>query len=421
MTPFALYIHIPYCLQRCPYCDFNAYAVAKIPQKEYVSALLSELDYRANQPAWQGRDVRSIYFGGGTPSLFEADAIGKIIAGIAGSFPVCDELEVSLEANPGALAGDFLYALRQQGVNRLSIGAQSFNQSALEILGRVHTVADITVGVETARAAGFRNLSLDLIFGTPQQRKKEFLLDIDRTLELEPEHISTYGLTIEKGTPFFQMLKRGAIKLPSEGTVVQMIDSLRSVLPQRGYDHYEISNYAKPGREAQHNLAYWNGDDYLGLGAGAHSFVLDRSRPYREVANRWANYADPERYMKTAVAHGHAHGWEEGLKMRDLVFEFFFLGLRKTSGVCLQQFKAWFGFEAQQIYGNLFEVLAQEELIIYERGRLHLTDRGLLLADSVIHNFSDIPSRLPRSKAAEDAPEDARPAHEPGIEPVGAS
>lgn len=386
MEAFSLYLHIPFCFHKCPYCDFNAYAVSAIPEKDYVSALLAELDYRAALPEWRARVVQSIYFGGGTPSLFQAASIRKIISAICKTFPLDDSAEISLEANPGTVSPESLAGYAEAGVNRLSIGAQSFDRATLKALGRMHSPEHVEAAVEAARAGGINNISIDLIYGVPGQTLESLREDISRALALSPNHISAYGLTIEKGTPFYLSFKKGVLKLPKEELVVAMMEEVNNKLPQAGLQRYEVSNFALPGKEARHNMAYWNGTDYLGLGAGAHSFCAANNGEHH--GRRWSNYALPSKYIVEAVGHGVAEGWNDTLALNDAVFEAIFLGLRTTAGVDLDLFKKRFGVSVHTLYPNLLRVLATERLLKVEPQRIALTSRGFMLADSVIENFA---------------------------------
>jgi oxygen-independent coproporphyrinogen III oxidase len=386
--PFSLYLHIPYCLHRCPYCDFNCYALPSLPEKEYVAAVLAELDYRAARPEWHGRVVQSIYFGGGTPSLFNPASLRKIIAVVLKTFPVDDNIEVTLEANPGTVTFDTLSGFLEAGINRLSIGAQSFSPEVLRALGRMHTVAQIEEAVVTARDVGFANISLDLIYGAPGQSIADLQSDLMEVGRLDPSHVSPYGLTIEKGTPFYTSFKKGILKLPREEMVVDMMRRINNELSGCGLLQYEISNYAKPGKEARHNLAYWNGEDYLGLGAGAHSFNASLGETDGAYGRRWSNFATPEKYMEQASVAGAAESWGEVLDERGAIFEYFFLGLRKTAGVSLNAFEKKFHRSAKDLYAVLLEMLISERLLQLDGDMLALTSRGLVLADSVIENFS---------------------------------
>ncbi len=385
MQPISLYVHIPFCLHKCPYCDFNTYAQPSFPEKQYTSALLAELDYRSTLPEWRGRMVQSIYFGGGTPSIFSPHSIFKVVSAILRSFPVDDRVEITLEANPGTLSADAIGGFKEAGVNRLSLGTQSFNPDTLRKLGRVHTAQDTDSALEMARLVGITNVNVDLIFGAPSQTLSDLQADLLEIGRVNPAHVSPYGLTIEKGTPFYNSFKKGSLRLPKEATVIEMMKRITNELLGCGLVRYEISNYAQPGKEARHNLAYWNGADYIGLGAGAHSF----SREIGSFGKRWSNYALPQKYIEEASAHGQAESWSELLSPKGAVFEYFFLGLRKIKGVSLAAFKQRFGFDAGQAYTALFQVLQSESLISLADEHVALTERGLLLADSVIENFAE--------------------------------
>lgn len=389
MRPFSIYIHIPYCHQKCPYCDFNTYAVSSAPETDYTSALLAELDWKAAQEDWAGRPVQTIYFGGGTPSIFSTKSIKRILSVISQLFPTLDDIEISLEANPGTVSTDNLSGYRDAGVNRISFGGQSFNNDILKTLGRLHTPDQVEAAVESARVAGYRNMSMDLIYGVPNQTVSDLRTDALKCIELELPHVSGYSLTIEKGTPFYQSYKRGILKPAKDEIVLEMMHELTDVLSGGGLERYEISNFAMPLKEARHNLAYWNGDDYLGLGAGAHSFIsyADKKDP-AAFGKRWSNYALPQRYMESATTIGSAESWSETVDRSGSMFEFFFLGLRKTAGVSLDRFQDLFGESAETLYGELFEILLHEKLLEREGQFIRLSRRGTELADSVIENFA---------------------------------
>lgn len=391
MKPFSLYIHIPYCYQKCPYCDFNTYAVLQVPEEDYASALLSELDWRAAQEGWKGRPIQTIYFGGGTPSIFSGKTIRKIIAVITKLFPVLDYLEVSLEANPGTVSLDNLSAFHEAGVNRISFGVQSLCPSILKTLGRAHTPVQALSAIESAKAASFKNISLDLMYGVPGQTIADVRYDIAQYLEVEVPHVSAYCLTIEKGTPFYQSTKRGILKLPKDEAVLEMMNLIIDEFETGELNRYEISNFAQDGFEARHNLAYWNGDDYLGIGAGAHSFLSTPASNAKPIyGKRWSNYALPQRYMESAKTIGIAESWAEELDKKGAMFEFFFLGLRKTAGVSAERFYSIFQTTIESSHGELIDILAHEKLLEKEGSFFKLTRRGMELADSVIENFAGV-------------------------------
>lgn len=392
MIPFSLYVHIPFCFHKCPYCDFNTYAVASVPEKEYLSGLLSELDYRASRAEWRDRPLQSVFFGGGTPSLFSPAGIEEIIRSAYDRFPRGENgdggIEVSLEANPGTVSAESLAGFRAGGVNRLSIGAQSFHGPTLKTLGRIHSPDQTDAAVADAREVGFTNVSIDLMYGIPGQSEGDLREDLIHAVDLEPDHVSLYSLTIEKGTPYYQSHKKGVLKLPPERAVLSMMDEMEGYLPSNRLRRYEISNYAKPGFEARHNLAYWNGDDYLGLGAGAHSFLRVRDGDPAKAGLRWSNYALPAKYVSEATATGHADSWNDTLTARDAAFEYFFLGLRKIDGVTLSGFEERFGRSARECYGPVLDLLTRDGLLVPDGDRVALSPRGLRLADSVIEYFA---------------------------------
>ncbi len=285
----SVYIHVPYCLKRCPYCDFNTYAVGQVPEDDYVSALLRELDATAKRPPWEGRRVATVFFGGGTPSLLAPDSIDRLLDRLDARFGIQADAEISLEANPGSLEGsapERLAELRKAGVNRLSIGAQSFDDRHLATLGRIHRAGDTLETLAAARRAGFDNLSLDLIFAVPGQTIADWQRDLERVVALAPEHVSAYGLTYEEGTPLERDLAAGNVEPATEETEAAMYEAAISTLAGAGYRHYEISNFARPGYQCRHNVTYWSWGDYLGLGAGAHGFYRCTSGPVVQERRR---------------------------------------------------------------------------------------------------------------------------------------
>jgi oxygen-independent coproporphyrinogen-3 oxidase len=386
MQPFGLYLHIPFCFHKCPYCDFNTYAVTSVPEHDYIAALLAELDYRAAQPEWRGREVRTIFFGGGTPSLLSPAGITRLIHGAARLFPINDQAEISLEANPGTVTLESLQGYRSAGVNRISIGAQSFQPEHLKFLGRLHSGEQVEEAFQATRMAGFKNISIDLMHGLPNQTPAELQADIEKTIRLNPEHISAYGLTIEKGTPLYTSVARGKVRIPQEKRLVELMELLNKELPRRGYYRYEVSNFAKLGREARHNLAYWDSQEYLGIGAGAHSYLLPDHQS--KLPRRWSNFALPIKYMKEATSTGQAEAWRDSLNLADAIFDYLFLGLRKIAGFSLTEFGERFGFDFRSLYENQLELHVEHKLLSLTHDRIALTEQGLMVADSVIEEFS---------------------------------
>lgn len=379
---FALYIHVPFCSKRCPYCDFNTYAVTDIPEAEYVEALCKELEHYAASPRFAGRRVFSIFWGGGTPSLFSPRSIARVHAKVRELFDLERSAEVTLEANPGRPSLERYAGFYNAGINRISFGAQSFRPEQLAILGRDHRSEEIASAVEYAIKGGISNISVDLIFGVAGQELDHLKGDLLAAAALPIAHISTYALTIEPGTPFFQRQQRGLLKTPSDDLVREMLDVIPEALRQYGFERYEISNYARGDQYSRHNDAYWSGRDYLGIGAGAHSYVSLLKEGRRVSGERWSTLASPDSYMRSAGT-AQSIAWEERLSIDALMFEFFYLGLRRMRGVSLHEFAGTFGVAAEERYGAELRLLAADGFVALEGDRVRLTPAGIALADSV--------------------------------------
>ena len=381
---FSLYLHIPYCQAKCPYCDFNSHAVASWPEDDYVRALIAEIERRAREAPWAGRRLKTIFFGGGTPSLFRPESIGAVLASAERNFGIESGAEVTLEANPGTVDAAKLAGMRAAGINRISFGAQSFNDARLKFLGRIHGAAETREAARLARRAGFERLNLDLIFAVPGQSVDEALDDIAEAAALGPDHISAYNLTFEEGTAFFTEMKRGRIRPIDSDRQAEFYAAVRAELPRRGYAMYEISNYAPPGHEARHNLSYWRLESYLGLGAGAHSFARGASGG---GGRRWWNERMPQRYVEQALEGGLAEAGGETVDSTRARGEFVFLNLRLRAGFELADFEARFGESFDSVFGARAARLFEGELLVRAEGRIYLSERGLELADSVFAEF----------------------------------
>ncbi|MBI2357520.1 MAG: radical SAM family heme chaperone HemW [Deltaproteobacteria bacterium] len=380
--PFSLYLHIPYCVRKCPYCDFNVQVVRKIPEPEYTQALARELKLHAQSDFWRGRSLLSIFFGGGTPSVFTPGSIGGILETIVSFFRFEPDIEISLEANPDREDSKHFPGYRSRGVNRLSLGAQSFQPHLLQFLGRLHTAEDTRDALRAIRRAGFENFSLDLIYGSPGQSLADLRSDLQEALNFTPPHVSAYNLTIEEKTVFHRLYREGKIVPLSEEEEIAMAGLVEAELAGAGLERYEISNYARPGRDSKHNVNYWQGGDYLGVGAGAHSY----KRLSDVGGQRWHNEKHPRRYMERIAAQGSAVTEEEKTDLRQSAAEFMFLGLRMTRGVLVAEFSRRFGKNPGQFYPQISAWL--EEGLIEEKGdRLRLTRRGLMVANSIFVEF----------------------------------
>jgi oxygen-independent coproporphyrinogen III oxidase len=381
---FSLYVHIPYCQSKCPYCDFNSYAATTWPEAEYIHTLIAEMRDRAVTPPWAGQRVKTIFFGGGTPSLFAPDSIGSLIEVTDQLFGIERGAEITLEANPGTVTGATLVGFRAAGVNRISFGAQSFNAAILTFLGRIHDADDIRKAARLAHQAGFDRLNLDLIFAVPGQQIEDVRSDIAQAAALGPDHISAYNLTFEHGTAFFNEMQRGRIRPLPIDEQAAMYDEVRSELPRRGYSMYEISNYSRPGHEARHNLSYWRAESYLGIGAGAHSCALEEDFC---CGRRWWNERLPARYIAKVNDNGNAEAGSELIDKNTLEQEFVFLNLRLREGFQTREFQRRFGEAFDARFGNVAAPLIEGGLLVRERGWIFLTVRGLEIADSVFAEF----------------------------------
>ena len=394
---FSVYVHVPFCARKCPYCDFNTYAVAKVPEDEYVNTLLKELALYRHDPSFTGRQVKTVFFGGGTPSILSDASISRIIGEINNSFGIVSGAEITLEANPNDAAREKLSGFKQGGVNRLSFGVQSFNAKALNFLGRDHNPDDITKAVDTSIAVGLDNLSVDIIYGLPDQSVSALEKDLRAAVSLPINHLSTYSLTIEPGTPFYQRQERGFLKMPADSRVAKMLDMIPVFLRDAGFQRYEISNYSKPERESIHNLAYWSGGDYLGIGAGAHSYLGHYSSESESAtcvflgsALRWSNIALPASYIAGLGTEKAVVAWREELNINALYFEFFYLGMRRAIGVSESEFIERFGVAIPSHLQGVINELTTDGFVSQSDGRISLTSRGVALADSVFERISDV-------------------------------
>jgi oxygen-independent coproporphyrinogen-3 oxidase len=390
-------VHIPYCLAKCPYCDFNSFAATQWPEERYTEALRAEMKSYAAAPDWAGRHVQTIFFGGGTPSLFGAASIRDILKTAAELWPsdspemteAGDKTpaapEITLEANPGSIGPETLPPLLEAGINRLSLGVQSFLSAHLHTLGRIHSPQDAIDGVRMARTAGFGNISVDLMFALPEQTLEQWRSDLEQAISLEPEHISAYNLTYEESTAFHQWRAQGLLRQLPEEAELGMFGMAQKLLQAAGYEHYEISNYARPGYRCAHNLNYWRHGEYLGLGAGAHSFVVGEWNEDSQ-GRRWSNLRSPAAYMQAIETKRQARETVEDVDERQASGEFVFLALRCREGFAESRFRKRFGSAFADVFPHADE-LRRQGLLQNDHGRWFLSPRGLRLADSVFATF----------------------------------
>ena len=321
--PLSLYVHLPWCVRKCPYCDFNSHAIkGDLPADEYIELLLTDLEQEL--PLVWGRTVHSVFLGGGTPSLFRADRIERLLNGIRGLVALSPQAEITMEANPGTIEHDSFSAYRDAGINRISLGVQSFSDERLKAIGRIHGRAEILNALGSIRAAGIDNFNIDLMFGLPGQSGEEALEDIRLALEAGPAHLSHYQLTLEPNTAFFA----NPPELPDDEAAWEMQSRCAELLTDTGYEQYEISAWSLPGSECRHNLNYWLFGDYLAIGAGAHGKISDSRGIFRYVKP-----ANPLQYMGTMEADPYQRD-RTLIENDDLVFEFMLNALRLTDGFC---------------------------------------------------------------------------------------
>lgn len=380
---YSLYLHIPFCRHRCSYCDFNTYTTIGDLKDAYAAALADEIEQvgEGNGPL-----AHTIYLGGGTPSLMTAEQLAKIFRAANDAFFLPENAEITLEANPDTVDLEYLIALRKLGVNRISFGAQSANEDELTLLGREHDFTAVIRAMELSRAAGFENLNLDLIYGLPDQSILSWEQSLRAALELEPEHLSLYCLTIEDGTPMHRWLWSGIITPPDPDIAADQFELACDLLSVDGFIHYEISNWARPGRECKHNLSYWRNDQYLGLGAGAHGHA---------AGYRYWVVKQPKAFIRRMAGKNEARfPWSSAvdgkkkLNFRETMSDVLITQLRLLQeGLEIRAFKKQFGLSPHEAYPGEIEQLIDYGLICKKGDRLLLTKRGWFLSNQVFYRF----------------------------------
>ncbi|MBC3270320.1 radical SAM family heme chaperone HemW [Pseudomonas sp. SWRI81] len=374
LPPLALYIHIPWCVRKCPYCDFNSHTASPVlPEQEYVDALLADLDEDLH--AVYGREISSIFFGGGTPSLFSAEALGRLLKGVEQRIPFASDIEITLEANPGTFEQEKFVAYRQLGINRLSIGIQSFQQEKLEALGRIHNGDEAVRAAGMARQAGFDNFNLDLMHGLPGQSLDDALSDLRQAIALNPTHISWYQLTLEPNTVFWNQPP----VLPEDDTLWDIQEAGQALLAEHGYAQYEVSAYAQAGRPARHNLNYWSFGDFIGIGAGAHGKL---SHPDGRIVRTWKTRL-PKDYLNPTKSF---QAGEKSLSNDEMPFEFLMNALRLTAGVDSRLYSERTGLSLDTLAEGRREA-EQSGLLQVEPSRLAATERGQLFLNDLLQQF----------------------------------
>ena len=376
-----LYLHIPFCVQKCQYCDFLSAPADYSLREAYVQALIQEICQKA--PDYADYSVPTIFIGGGTPSILDGGQMTELMEAVFSHFQVMENAEITVECNPGTLTAGKLFAYRRAQINRLSMGLQSARAEELRMLGRIHTFDDFLTNYDMARKAGFDNINVDLMSGLPGQTSMDWEITLSEVLRLRPEHISAYSLIIEEGTPFYEKYEEDEqrreageepLYLPDEAAERRMYEMTGQILKEKGYVPYEISNYARPGRECRHNIGYWRRENYLGLGLGSASLV------------------ENVRFSNTRNLSGYLKGqWEpeevEVLSRREQMEEFMFLGLRMTRGISRNSFRETFGIEIEGVYGTVLSRMYQQKLLKQESGRIFLTKSGVSVSNYVMSQF----------------------------------
>lgn len=369
--PTSAYVHIPFCTQICYYCDFSKVFIKNQPVDAYLEALIKEFE------SYQISSLKTLYIGGGTPTAITAKQLDYLLSHLQQHLQLDQLEEFTIEANPGDLTEDKIAVLRQSAVNRISLGVQTFNDKQLKQIGRSHTEAQIYATIASLKEAGFQNISIDLIYALPGQTMQQVKENVAKALSLDIPHLSLYSLILEHHTVFMNKMRRGKLQLPTEDLEAEMFEYIISEMEANGFEHYEISNFTKPGFESRHNLMYWNNDEYFGCGAGASGYLN---------GIRYRNRVPIQHYLK-AVAEGNARLSEELLTKEEMMEEELFLGLRKKSGVSVSRFQEKFGLSFESRYGPVVRELQAQGLLVKDKDFVRMTKKGLFLGDSVAEKF----------------------------------
>jgi oxygen-independent coproporphyrinogen-3 oxidase len=372
----AAYLHIPFCHHICHYCDFNKVFFENQPVDQYIEAMEKEMEHTVER---HGKvPLRSIFVGGGTPTALTASQLDHFLRVTRKHLSLAEGGEFTFEANPNELTGEKLQLLKDYGVNRLSIGVQTFNDKLLKGIGRVHTKNEAIQTIEAARKEGFQNLSLDLMYNLPGQTMEDFFETLEQAFQLDVDHMSAYSLIIEPKTVFYNLMRKGQLHVPPQEEEAKMYDVLMKEMENYGFHQYEISNFAKAGFESRHNLTYWNNEDYYGIGAGAHSYVQGVRR---------ANIGPIQKYMDAVFKNGLAHTEEHTVTKAEMMEEEMFLGLRKTEGVSKEVFKQKYGVELNDIFGEQIQEQIKKGLLQENDASIFLTRQGRFLGNEVFQVF----------------------------------
>lgn len=364
----AAYVHIPFCSHICYYCDFAKVLMTGQPVEAYIDELLKEYD------SYDISSLKTLYIGGGTPSVLPADQLEKLLTHLTKKLDLEELEEFTVEANPSDLTDEVLAVLANSPVNRISLGVQSFDDKLLKKIGRTHTEAQVYSSIERLRAAGFENITIDLIYGLPNQTMEMVERDVQKFLELDLPHVALYSLILEDHTVFMNRQRRGRLRLPSDDRNADMYEYIIEMLTSKGYSHYEVSNFGKIGYESKHNMTYWDNAEYYGIGAGASGY-LD--------GIRYKNHGPVHHYLREENKRVN----EEILTRKQRIEEEMFLGLRKKNGVSIERFHKKFGQTLEEVYGTIIEELAFQKMLFEADGRIQMTEKGFELGNEVFERF----------------------------------
>lgn len=375
MDKISLYIHIPFCAQKCLYCDFPSFARKDHLRKAYIEALNKEIISLREKN--NNLEINTIFIGGGTPSVLEANELECLLKEVA-KLNMAKDIEYSMECNPGNLTEEKLEVMKKYGVNRISMGLQAKQDNLLKGLGRIHNYKTFKENFLLAKKVGFNNINVDLMFGLPNQSLNEWEETLREIISLEPAHISAYSLIIEEGTAFYNLYENDKLKLPTEEEERKMYHLAKKILEENGFNQYEISNYAKEGKECRHNLAYWNMDNWIGVGSAAASYINGK---------RIKNISSVEEYINSIKDRGEAVEEIINNSKNDNMEEFMFMGLRKINGIDENEFKNRFSMNINDVYGEILNKYIGEGLLIRESGRIFLSEKGIEISNVIMADF----------------------------------
>lgn len=371
-----LYIHVPFCAQKCYYCDFNSYKINSNQKKEYLINIEREMKFYKDE--FKDKCFDTVFFGGGTPSILTVDELKELVNNINENFNIKKDAEITIECNPGTINREKLEAMKKMGINRLSIGLQATQNYHLKSIGRIHTYEEFEKNYYDALDIGFKNINIDLMYALPNQKTQEWKDTLDKIIKLNPSHISAYSLILEEGTKLYDMYQNKEFELLDEDTDINMYNYTIDTLKRHGYNQYEISNYSKEDLECKHNIIYWKCDNYLGLGPGASGFIGD---------TRYSNIEDICEYNKCIMQNIRPVSEEIELTKKDKIEEFIFMGLRMNEGINIDVFKERFDTDFYDIYQEVMDKLIKRELVRFDGKNISLTQKGREISNSVFIEF----------------------------------